>query len=222
MTIYEALQNHWAIAGAIYTLAAVAAAQGHYAEAGERYMQSLAKFQELGDRLRAGTVLNGLGELARLLGDYERAGKFYAEDVEILRQQRSPVALVTPLVNLGWVPLHGGDYRKAKALFGESLKLSNEYGNKNGMAMSLAGFAGILAMLGKPEQAARLFGAVEALLESIGMAGRMDPSDQKEVDHYVAVVRAQLDEAAFAKAWATGHAMTLEQAIEFVLENSNE
>ncbi len=219
LTIYQGLHDQWAMATAIYTLAAVAAAQGHYAEAEERYMQSLAKFRELGDKFRMGYVLNGLGELARLLGDYERAGKFYEEDVAVLREQRSPVALVTPLVNQGWVPLHGGDYGKAIALFGESLKLSKEYGNQNGMAISLAGFASVLEMTGKPEQAAQLFGAVESLLEAIGMAGRMDPSDQKEFDHYVAAARGQLDEAAFAKAWAGGRAMTTEQAIEYAVSD---
>jgi tetratricopeptide (TPR) repeat protein len=184
-------------------------------------MESLAKFQELGDKVRVGYVLNGLGEFARLLGDYERAGKFYEEDVEILRRQRSPVALVTPLVNLGWVPLHRADYGKAQSLFGESLKLSSEHGNKNGTALSLAGFAGILGMSGKPKQAARLFGAVDSLLENIGMAGRMDPSDQKEFDHYVAAVRAQLDEATFAKAWAEGHRMTQEQAVAYAQEEGS-
>ena len=76
--------------------------------------------------------------------------------------------------------------------------------------------------------AVRLFGAVEALLESIGMARRMDPSDQKEFDHYVAAVRAQIDEAAFAKAWAEGRVMilrqdsgqALEQVIQYALEKT--
>jgi hypothetical protein len=31
------------------------------------------------------------------------------------------------------------------------------------------------------------------------MAGRLDPSDQKEFDHYVAAVRSQLGEAALHK-----------------------
>lgn len=74
-------------------------------------------------------------------------------------------------------------------------------------------------MTGKPEQAARLFGAVESLVESIGMAGRMNPSDQKEFDDYVTIVRAQLDDASFAAAWAEGRAMTMEQAIAYALEN---
>ena len=37
----------------------------------------------------------------------------------------------------------------------------------------------------------------------------------------LARVRAQLDEAAFAAAWAEGQAMTIEQAIEYAL-NSND
>jgi hypothetical protein len=61
---------------------------------------------------------------------------------------------------------------------------------------------------------------VESLLESTGMAGRLDPSDQKEFDHYVAAVRGQLDEPAFAKAWAEGRAMTMEQAMEFALKET--
>jgi tetratricopeptide (TPR) repeat protein len=158
--------------------------------------------------------------LARLLGDYERAGRYYEQDIEILKEQRSPVALVTPSVNLAWVLLQAGDYRKAQPSFEESLRLSNEFGNKNGILLSLAGFAGVLGMTGKPRQAARLFGAVESLLEAIGMAGRMDQSDQKEFDHYVAAVRAQLDEITFAKTWAEGRRMTLEQAIEFALKET--
>jgi non-specific serine/threonine protein kinase len=181
-------------------------------------MESLGKFQKLGDRFRAGYVLNGLGELARLLGDYERAGRYYEQAIGILQEQRSPVALVSPSVNLGWVLLHGGDTRKARAAFEESLRLSNEFGNKNVIALSLAGFAGVLTMTGKPKEAAQLFGAAESLLAAIGMAGRMDPSDQKEFDHYVAAVRAQLEEGAFAKAWAEGRRMAPEQATEFALK----
>lgn len=219
LAIYQDLQDQWGMAMTFYHLGGVAASEAHYAEAEEEYMKSLANFQELGDKFRMGYALNGLGELARLLGDYEQAGKFYEEHIGILREHRSPVALVIPLVNLAWVSLRRGGYGEANALFEESLKLSNEYGNKTAMVDCLAGFAGLLGMTGKPEHAARLFGAVEALLESIGMARRMDPSDQKEVDYYVAAIRAQLDEASIAKAWAEGRTMTLEQAISYALDN---
>jgi len=218
LTIYQGLQDQWGIAMAMFRLGGQAFYQGHYAQAEERGLKSLAKFQELGDKFMAGQVLNGFGELARLQGDYERAGKCYEESLEILRELRSRGALAAPSFNLAWVSLHRGDHRKAKALFEESLNLYKEDGNKNAMTDCLSGFAAVLGMIGKPEQAARLFGAVEALLEGIGMRGRKDPSDQKEFDHYVAAVRAHLDEAAFANAWAEGRAMTLEQAIAYALQ----
>jgi hypothetical protein len=51
------------------------------------------------------------------------------------------------------------------------------------------------------------------------MSGRMDPSDQKEFDHYVAVVRAQLEDRAFVQVWSEGRTMTIDQAIAYALEN---
>jgi len=88
------------------------------------------------------------------------------------------------------------------------------------MLVCLSGFASILGMIGKPEQAARLFGVVDSFYARIGK--KMVPSDQKEFDHYVAVVRAQLDEALFAKAWAECNDITIEQAIVFALQETNE
>jgi hypothetical protein len=83
---------------------------------------------------RAGTVLNGLGELARLLGDYDGQANSMRKMKFLTATQ--PVALVTPMVNQEGCHCMG-DYRKAKALL--KLKLSNEYGNKNGTTISLAG-----------------------------------------------------------------------------------
>ena len=43
--------------------------------------------------------------------------------------------------------------------------------------------------------------------------------DRREYEDDVRAVRAQLDEAAFDKARAEGRAMSLEQAMEYALEN---
>jgi hypothetical protein len=62
--------------------------------------------------------------------------------------------------------------------------------------------------MGQPERAVRLWGAAEALYDSIG----------KHTDYYDrAAARAQLDDATFAAAWAEGRAMTVEQAIAYAL-----
>ena len=60
---------------------------------------------------------------------------------------------------------------------------------------------------GQPARAARFLGATESLVVDGTAAWHFAH------EHFVATVRAQLDEATFAAAWAEGQALTLEQAI---------
>jgi tetratricopeptide (TPR) repeat protein len=193
-------------------LGSLAFVLGDYVRAEEQFAKGLAKFQELGDKFSVAYILVGLGELTRFLGDYERAEKFYEQNLEIFRELGGRFTLAWPLLGLAWVALHRADYHKAKALFEESLKLSTEDSNKSLITLCLAGLASVLGLTSKPQQAARLFGAVKFLLESIGR-----PADRKDFDHYLAAARAQLDEIAFAEAWAEGRSMTLEQALDYAL-----
>lgn len=192
---------------------------GDYMEADEQFKKSLAKFQELGDHTEIARVLNMMGELARLQDDYERAGDCYEHAIKFAKELRNDFSLSLFFLNLGWVRLHANDYQRAKTLFKESFELMNNNGNQYGTICCLAGFAGVFGMTGMPEQAAWLFGAFEQLLKS---TRPLEPSDQKEFDHYIAIVRAQLDEATFVKAWAEGQEMTLEQAMALALKEPDE
>jgi len=71
-------------------------------------------------------------------------------------------------------------------------------------------------------RSAQLLSASESCFEKLGLSMSVWPDRARTNDQYVRRTRAQLDEAAFAKAWAEGRAMTLEQAIEFALEESKE
>ena len=62
-----------------------------------------------------------------------------------------------------------------------------------------------------PERAARLWGAAEALRQSI--AARTAPAARATRERLMAAAREQLGEAAFAAAWAEGQEMTMEQAL---------
>ena len=46
----------------------------------------------------------------------------------------------------------------------------------------------------------------------------MTPFERVEYDREVSDLRANMDEAAFAKAWAEGRALTMEQAAAYALE----
>jgi len=220
LDLYQKHGNEWGVGRAVFGLGHKSMIEGRYAEAEEQYMKSLAKWKKLDDNFGVFGALNEIGELARLQGDYEQAGKFYEQSLKIARKLRGQATLPNTLFNYAWVPLHTGDYLNAKLLFKECLDLRIKDGNRNGIIDCLAGFAGILGASGKAKEAARLFGAFECLLQKSG-ARSMDPSDQKEIDHYLAVVREQLDEATLAKAWAEGSEMTLEQAVAFALEETS-
>ena len=205
--LYQKHGDEQGMAWLIFHFGNLADVQGSYDEAERHYMKSLAKFGEFGDKSRIALVLSGLGEMARATDDYERAGKYWGQNLEIFQELRARFTLAWPFIGLGWVALHTDDFEKAGTLFKEGLILSNESSNYMNIALSLTGLAGVLGMTGKPEQAAQLLGAVELIPEGIG---RLEPADQKDFDHYVLVVRGQLEEPTFERAWAKGQMMMME------------
>ena len=71
--------------------------------------------------------------------------------------------------------------------------------------------ASVLAIQGEPARAARLWGAAEALRETMG-AG-IWPVERALYERSVAAARALFEERAFAAAWAEGRTMPLEQVL---------
>jgi hypothetical protein len=122
------------------------------------------------------------------------------------------------LHNLGHVAHQSGDDGQAGALFAEALLMSRELGDAQCIAENLTGLAGVFATRSQPDRALRLFGAAEALLESIG--DRLDPADRVERDRNIASAqRGSLDDKASQSWWAEGRAMTPHQAAEYALES---
>ena len=219
---YELFQIHddkQGIAWSILHFGSLDHVQGRFKEAEKKHMISLAKFQELGNKGATAFVLSGLGELMRDTGNYDRAENYWGQNLGIFREIHNRSGLVYPLSALGWISLRKGEHDKAKKLFAEALGLSREYGNNNILIYCVSGLAGVLGSTGKPEQAAKLFSAVDVLGESMG---KWEPADKNDLDHYLEVVRKQLDQSVFDKAWAGGRTLKLEQAVEFVLEQFDE
>jgi DNA-binding NarL/FixJ family response regulator len=77
----------------------------------------------------------------------------------------------------------------------------------------------VAASEGQIASAARLWGAAEALLEGIEATAYPHAPDRSVYEGRVSAARSQLDEAAWAQAWAEGRVMTPEQAVEYALES---
>ena len=82
------------------------------------------------------------------------------------------------------------------------------------VARELLALAGSFGAVGDLDQAARLFGAAEALLERSGAV--VHPDDQPEHDRNIAFVRKRLGDEAFQVALAEGRQLTMEQAVASV------
>jgi hypothetical protein len=90
-----------------------------------------------------------------------------------------------------------------------------ELGHRAALAHELESLAFIAIAQSQPQRAACLLGSAESVRESANSP--MAPVERSEYTEQVAALRAQMDGASFAAAWATGRALTMDQAIAFAL-----
>jgi hypothetical protein len=103
-------------------------------------------------------------------------------------------------------------------LLNESLILRKDVGSKPGIAECFERLGMVAAELGRLERAARLLGAAEALREATGTP--VQAVDRADRERAAASVRSGSEAKRLDQAWAEGRAMTLEQAIEYALEEA--
>jgi predicted ATPase/DNA-binding CsgD family transcriptional regulator len=220
LTAYRTLGDKQGIAQSTTWLADAVYASGDLETASPLFEQALSLWQETGVPWGIAKALLDLGELARTKGDYVTAQERYEESLVLSRELGGLMFTASNLQNLGHVAHHLGDYARAKACFIEGLLIGNESGNTQLVAWGLLGVAGVAASERQPKLAARLFGAGQTMLQSIG--GGLDPVDRREYELSLEAAREQLDDAAFATAWAEGQSMTAEQMVGFVRSLSAE
>jgi tetratricopeptide (TPR) repeat protein len=197
----------------------VAQHQGELAAAQTHYDEALALAQELGQPNTIAEVRFGLGNLARRAGDYERA-----ED-----QLRQSLSLAGPVGEanrahhaqvhraLGAVARCREDWQRASAEYREGLELlSQGQPYARAYVLALREVALLWAAAGRPLAAVRLFANLEA--DAARLSVPVPPVDSDHYQRSLAAARAALGEAAFAAAWETGRALTLEQAAAYGLE----
>jgi hypothetical protein len=105
-----------------------------------------------------------------------------------------------------------GELSQALARYQESLALGREIGARNFIAAALEGVGAVAAAQGEPEWAARLWGRAQALRAAIGAPVPL--VYRTDYERMLTNARVRLGEEAFARAWAEGEAMTLEQILD--------
>ncbi len=204
----------------LYRLSAglVAYEQGDYPSARAMLEESLALSREIGDKSGIAHSLNNLGLVAMEQGDYSSARALYEESLALRRELGDKWGIANSLGNLGLVAMEQGDYTAARALHSKSLALRMDLGEKKGIAAYLAGLGGVAVRVGEAERGTKLLGAVEMLLQSISAV--LYREDRLPYEKNAQQARTLLREEAFEKAWHEGRAMSMEQAIEYALEDN--
>jgi predicted ATPase/class 3 adenylate cyclase len=204
-------------------LGSAAQEQGDLERATAWFEESLALARQLGYQDFIPVLQFNLGEVAYQRGDLTEAEAHFAASVARDRQVGDLTFLVCNLALWANTRRRQGDLPQSLKLLREAFMVLQDIGERAwpvyGAQYPLLAMAGTLAVAGRGEQAARLQGAAEALLETLGFP--LGPFEQTDIEVAVAPARAALGEEQWAAAFAAGRALTLEEAVAEALEESS-
>jgi predicted ATPase/class 3 adenylate cyclase len=217
--IYRALGDWERMGWVLHWLAVVLFwSGGDPAKAQSLAEQSLALQREVGYTYGISYTLYFLGRTLLAQGETARARTVFEESVSGLKETWDRTGDFEALSTLAQVVALQGDLEQARALYLECLALLRESGLKRLISACLEGLAAVLAAQGAPGEAAPLWGTAEALRDAIGEP--LDTVLRVDYERAVAAARIRLGEEAFARAWAEGRAMPLEQVLDEVLSTA--
>jgi len=220
VTIWRKLGKKAGLARALNSLGAANYDHGNYERAKVCNEESLLYYLETGNMLGVGIALTTLGDVAVAQRDYDKAIATYQRSLAMKRQSEDKLGIAFSLMGLGRAARYQGNFEDAIGYYQESLHTRQTIGDKLGIAECLEGLASSERGLGHNIKAARLFGASEALRELIGAP--LPLADRTEYNRNLAAMSTLLDESVSIASWAEGRAMSLEQAIEYALEDSRQ
>jgi non-specific serine/threonine protein kinase len=216
LATFRASGNDYMVGRTLVSLAlSTVGAPSEYAQAKTWQAEALAIARKGGHATLESYCLAMLGEVARSAGDYVTARAAYEDCFRHAAGIGDPVMESVSLFNLSLVHAHEQDYDHALDTGRRAVQGTAEQHNDGATAYFLTSVAGAMGGLGQPERAARLYGASEALLQTMG--ARLEPIDLAECERGREVARAQIGSEKFDALLAEGKALTLEQAIELAM-----
>jgi predicted ATPase/DNA-binding CsgD family transcriptional regulator len=213
LAIAQAAGDGWNEGYALGTRAAIVARRGKLREAEQLATASVAVMRRIDQQWGAARALLGLGDLARFRNHPGEAHGWYVEALAILREIGARPEIARCLAGLGRVAMDLGAIEQARRHLTRSLRLSHATGARIGVARGLEAFAALTGHEGRPELAVQLAAAAAALRETAGLP----PLSGARVEAYLAPAR-RLGDAAVARLWASGRAMTSEAAVALALD----
>jgi predicted ATPase/class 3 adenylate cyclase len=212
----------WLLAHATMGLAATfteAAAPTHRSDAHAAVLSSeaLRLMVEAGDEIMAARGRGNLGWLALHREDYEQARDLFEDSLQVATRVGDEVMIGIQWSNLGMLALFEGEPDQAAPWACRFLERFLKLGDKRIAAESLCTLAGVAATRKDPSRAGLLWGAAEAIRESIHSVTSLPES--RIYERWLRPAGEASPES-FGTALEAGRAMTAIEAVQVALDES--
>jgi tetratricopeptide (TPR) repeat protein len=198
--------------GALLDLAEVARQQGDGDRAAAYLLEGETTFRDPRFGPLLADFLNHSAYRALQHGDDERARRFVEEALAAAREYSGPSGIAGMLHSFGDVLRASGDPGGAAAQYRDGLVLAQDIGDNALITVCLTGLGGVALDTEQFEAAARLFGAVEMLRDTVGQQG--SSFEEQIITRDKARVREVLGGQAYDQAREAGRALPVEAAVE--------
>ena len=216
LSLYKELNDNSGIAFVLNALGIVALQQQDLLKARQLLNESLALRRQIGDPWQIAHTLQNFAPIAFQEKDYISAKRLSEETIALFEQAGDQRGVARTLSDLAEFERVDGNLIRAVELLKQSLSQLILFKDKLSIASAFDDLAELSCLQGNTIRAVRLYSAAEYLRENIGL--HLQPGDPDNHEQDIRMVRNNLNEMEFTKAWAEGRAMTMEQAIEYALE----
>jgi tetratricopeptide (TPR) repeat protein len=202
----------WISAMALILLGGTQLDRGQNEDARQRFEQALVLVEGRPElAMWRPVIFSNLGLVAALRRDFAEARQRYDAALAALPAEGSTLTRANTLANMAWVVQQMGDRPQAATLLREALALQSQLREVSGLTVTLEDAAQHALLVDRPDVAARLLGAADALRGQFGIA--ILPFNLDEHHALVARTREVLGETPFAAASAQGAILSLDQAV---------
>ena len=216
--IRKELGDRWGVARLLGNLGLLAYFQADYAQARRFHLESIALFNELEDEEGVASELNNLGDVARRQEDLSTARDYHEQSSAIYLKLKDQWGLAYSLKGMADVAFEQGDIATAASLYRECLILFQKVGDNIAVPYVFETIASLMLVKDKPLKTALLFGAADALRKKINCP--LHSPELADHNKSMSLLRERLDPSNLETAWSEGYSMTLDQAVKYILKES--
>ncbi len=208
----ETGNTQW-IAGVLQPLGMACLGEGDLQAARRHLEEAVNLAGELGNQRELAAAQNALAMLHRMEGRFDSAQPLYESVIAQGRELGDQELIAIGLLNLAMVSITRSSEDAVPPMLLEVLAIADEIGSKPAAQSALEVCAGLAAAKEDWPQAARFYGAAEALIAKTGL--QRDPADEAFLAPFITRSRLALGAKPFEAMEAEGCAGTPEEALSY-------